>query len=60
VATLRQAFLDTYKDPQFVAEAKKARLDIQAVTGQEMEQIVAGLFKMEPKQVARLKEVLVP
>jgi hypothetical protein len=25
-----------------------------------MEQIVAGLFKMDPKQVARLKEVLVP
>lgn len=60
VATVRQAFLDTYKDPQFVAEAKKARLDLQAVTGEEMEQIVAGLFKMEPKQIARLKEVLVP
>lgn len=60
VATMRQAFLDTYKDPQFVAEAKKARLDLQAVTGQEMEQIVADLFKMDPKQVGRLKEVLVP
>ena len=60
VAVLRKAFLDTYKDPQFVAEAKKARLDIQAVTGEEMEQIVAGLFKLDPKQVARLKEVLVP
>jgi tripartite-type tricarboxylate transporter receptor subunit TctC len=60
VATVRQAFLDTYKDPAFLAEAKKARLDLEAVTGQEMEQIVAGLFKMEPKQTARLKEVLVP
>lgn len=60
LAILRQAFLDTYKDPQFVAEAKKANLDIEAVTGEEMEQIVAGLFKMDPKQVARLKEVLVP
>lgn len=60
VKILRQAFLDTYKDPQFVAEAKKANLDIQAVSGEEMEQIVADLFKMNPKEVARLKEVLVP
>jgi len=57
---LRQAFLATYKDPDFRAEAKKANMDLEAVTGQEMEQIVAGLFKLEAKQVARLKEVLVP
>ncbi|MGH7927681.1 MAG: hypothetical protein ACREQV_07790, partial [Candidatus Binatia bacterium] len=60
VATLRQAFLDTYKDPEFLAEAKKAQLDLAAVTGEEMEQVVAGIFKLDPKQVARLKEVLVP
>lgn len=60
VATLRQAFLDTYKDPEFVAEAKKAQLELGPVTGQEMEQVVAGLFKMESAELARLKEVLVP
>lgn len=60
VAILRQAFLNTYKDPQFLAEAKKARLDINPVAGQEMEEIVAGLFKMDPKEIARLKQVLVP
>ena len=60
VASLRQAFLDTYKDPEFLAEAKKGQLDLQPVTGEEMEQVVAGLFKMDPRQVARLKEVLVP
>jgi tripartite-type tricarboxylate transporter receptor subunit TctC len=60
VATMRQAFLDTYKDPEFVAEAKKAQLELEPVTGQEMEQIVAGLFKMDPTEIARLKGVLVP
>lgn len=60
VSILRQAFLNTYKDPQFLAEAKKARLDINPVPGQEMEEIVAGLFKMDPKEIARLKQVLVP
>jgi tripartite-type tricarboxylate transporter receptor subunit TctC len=60
VKILRQAFLNTYKDPELVAEAKKASLDLEAVTGEEMEQIVAGLFKLDAKQIARLKEVLVP
>jgi tripartite-type tricarboxylate transporter receptor subunit TctC len=60
VKILRQAFLDTYKDADFLAEAKKASLDLDPVTGEEMEQIVAGLFKLEAKQIARLKEVLVP
>jgi len=60
IKILRQAFLATYKDPDFRAEAKKANMDLEAVTGEEMEQIVAGLFKLEAKQVARLKEVLVP
>jgi tripartite-type tricarboxylate transporter receptor subunit TctC len=60
VKILRQAFLDTYKDAEFLAEAKKASLDLDPVTGDEMEQIVAGLFKLDAKQIARLKEVLVP
>jgi tripartite-type tricarboxylate transporter receptor subunit TctC len=60
VKMLRQAFLDTYKDAEFVAEAKKAALELDPVTGEDMEQIVAGLFKLDGKQIARLKEVLVP
>jgi tripartite-type tricarboxylate transporter receptor subunit TctC len=60
VAAMRQAFLATYKDPEFLDEAKKARLELDPVTGEEMEQVVAGLFKLDAKQVARLKEVLVP
>jgi tripartite-type tricarboxylate transporter receptor subunit TctC len=60
VKILRQAFLNTYKDGDFLAEAKKASLDLEAVTGEEMEQVVTGLFKLDAKQIARLKEVLVP
>jgi tripartite-type tricarboxylate transporter receptor subunit TctC len=60
VAILRQAFLDTYKDPEFIEEAKKARLDLDPVSGSEMAEVVGGLFKLDAKQIARLKEVLVP
>ena len=60
VQTLRKAFDDTLKDPEFLAEAKKAKLEIEPVSGEEIEGVVQGLFKIEPAFVARLKQVLVP
>ncbi|MEK7229229.1 MAG: tripartite tricarboxylate transporter substrate-binding protein [Candidatus Binatota bacterium] len=60
VQLLRKAFSETLNDPAFLAEAKKSNLDIEPVSGEEMEKVVAGLFKLEPGMVARLKDVLVP
>jgi tripartite-type tricarboxylate transporter receptor subunit TctC len=58
VQMLRQAFQETLKDPAFLAEAEKAKLTLDPVTGQELERLVAGLFSLEPAIVARLKEIL--
>jgi tripartite-type tricarboxylate transporter receptor subunit TctC len=58
VQLLRKAFLDTMKDSAFLAEAEKSSLDIDPLSGDEMEKIVAGLFKLEPSLVARLKDAL--
>jgi tripartite-type tricarboxylate transporter receptor subunit TctC len=58
VELLRKAFAETLKDAEFVADAKKSKLDIDALTGEEVEKIVAGLFKMDPGLVAQLKEIL--
>lgn len=58
VQILRKAFLDTMKDPEFLAEAAKAKLDIDPVSGEEIEKGVAGLFTLEPALVAKLKELL--
>jgi len=60
VQTLRKAFADTLKDPEFLAEAKKGNLDIEPVTGEQIETVVTDLFKLEPAWVAKLKTVLVP
>ena len=57
VQTLRQAFLDTLKDPELLADAKKARLDMEPVTAEEMRETVAGLFKLSPSLLAKLKEI---
>lgn len=55
---LRKAFADTLKDPEFVAEAKKANLDINPLSGEEVKKIVDGLFKLSPAMVAKLANIL--
>ena len=58
VDILRKAFQETLKDSDLIADAKKARLDIEPVSGEEMEKMVAGLFKLNPRMIAKLKEIL--
>lgn len=60
VQMLRRAFSDTLRDGEFLAETKKSRLDLNPVSGDEIERVVAGLFHLDPGMVARLKDVLVP
>jgi len=58
VQLLRKAFVDTMKDAEFLADAKKSRLDTQPLTGEEIEKIVAQLFKIDAAVVSQLKEIL--
>lgn len=58
VGTLRKAFTDTMADPEFLADTKKARLDINPLSGEELEKNIAGIFRLDPPLVARLKEIL--
>lgn len=60
VELLRKAFLATMKDLEFVAEMNKANLSINPLSGTEVEKIAASFFKLQPKEVARLKEILLP
>ncbi len=58
VDALRKAFNDTMKDPQFLADANKSKLDIEPLTGEELAEIVSELAKLTPSVVAKLKEAL--
>jgi tripartite-type tricarboxylate transporter receptor subunit TctC len=58
VQLLRRAFVETLKDPQFVADAEKANLGVDPVSGEEIERIIAGFFKLDPTFLAKLKEIL--
>jgi tripartite-type tricarboxylate transporter receptor subunit TctC len=55
---LRKAFMETMKDPDFLSDAKKAKLNIDPISGEEMERTVRQLFKLSPTIVDRLKEIL--
>jgi tripartite-type tricarboxylate transporter receptor subunit TctC len=58
VDTLRKAFLETLKDPEFLADAQKVKLDIEPITGEEMENKISKLFKLSSPIVNRLKDIL--
>ncbi|HKY08881.1 MAG TPA: tripartite tricarboxylate transporter substrate-binding protein [Candidatus Binatia bacterium] len=58
VQILRKAFMETMKDPDFLAEAKKANLDINPLDGAELEHNVKDILKLEAALIAKLKEIL--
>ena len=58
VNALRDAFDATMKDPAFIAEAHKSKLDLQPVSGEALQKIVADIVGTSPKVVDRLKSVL--
>lgn len=58
VHILRKAFMDTLKDLELLADARKSKQDVDPVAGEEVERIVAGLGKLSPALVFKLKEVL--
>lgn len=58
VKVLRQAFMNTLKDPQFLVEVRKSKMEVDPMFGEEMEDAVTRLFNLETAVVARLREVL--
>jgi tripartite-type tricarboxylate transporter receptor subunit TctC len=58
VTVLRNAFMKTMKDPEFLAEAAKAKLDINPLEGAELERNVRAVFNLDKALVPKAKEIL--
>jgi tripartite-type tricarboxylate transporter receptor subunit TctC len=58
VQILRKAYMDTMKDPEFLADANKAKLDLNPDDGAGLERNVKEIFDLQPSLVAKLKEIL--
>jgi tripartite-type tricarboxylate transporter receptor subunit TctC len=59
VKLLREAYAKALNDPEAVVEAKKARMDIEPTTGDELESLVKDIFGSPPDVIDRVKKVLV-
>jgi tripartite-type tricarboxylate transporter receptor subunit TctC len=58
VQLLTRAFNETLKDPDFLSDARKSNLNIDPVSGAELEKIVSNMFRLEPALLSRLNEIL--
>lgn len=58
VEMLRKAFDATMKDPEFVADAKKSRIDLEPIGGAEVQKMVGDMFNLSPALVAKLRDAL--
>jgi len=55
---LRAAFRATMQDPQFLAEAKKMKMDINPSYGEDLEKLVAKIASTTPDAVEKLKRAI--
>jgi tripartite-type tricarboxylate transporter receptor subunit TctC len=58
VAALRRAFDAAIKDPAFLTEAATAKLDIDPLSGEEVQTLVNEVSQTPPDVVARVREAL--
>ncbi|MDO9443127.1 MAG: tripartite tricarboxylate transporter substrate-binding protein [Beijerinckiaceae bacterium] len=58
VAALRRAFDATMKDPDFIAEAARAQLEIEPLTGEQIETLLAGAYAA-PKDIVQRASALI-
>ena len=60
VEVLRQAFIDTWSDPELIAESKKIGLDVAPISGTEVQDLIAKIYMTPAEVIAKAKEALIP
>ena len=60
VLALRRAFYDTLRDPKLVAEAKKMKLDVDQVSGEDVQALVAKIYASPSDLIAKTRAAIVP
>jgi len=58
VKVLREGYAKALKDPELIAEAKKARMDMESVSGEELQTLTRRLMTQPAAVVQRVKKVL--
>ena len=58
VSILQAAFMQTMKDKDFLADAQKAKLSVEPITGDDVSRIVSDYAVMKPELVNKLREIM--
>jgi tripartite-type tricarboxylate transporter receptor subunit TctC len=57
---LQEAFSAAMNDPGLLGDAEKANLEINPLTGKELEKTIHGLFTTPPALLSKLKQIIAP
>jgi tripartite-type tricarboxylate transporter receptor subunit TctC len=55
LTTLRRAFDETMKDPEFIAEAKQIDLTVGPMTGEELQKLIGGVSNLPPDLLQKVR-----
>jgi hypothetical protein len=55
---LRAAYAQSIKDPELLAEAKKARMDVDPSTGEELQALLNDILNQPREVIERVKKIL--
>jgi tripartite-type tricarboxylate transporter receptor subunit TctC len=58
VAILREAYTKAMNNPELLAEAKKARMDVELVTGEQLQALAKRVMVQPPAVMKRVKKIL--
>ena len=58
VKALRQAFDETMRDPQFIEAAKQANMEINPMSGEELQRVVERIVTPSPGVLAMVKKAI--
>ena len=58
VRELRETFARTMKDPRFLSEARKEKLEIRPLCGNRVQELLEGIFNSDGKLLVRVREIL--
>lgn len=59
VHILRNAFSKTMKDPEFLAEAKRSNLDLDPVSGGEMQKLIDSYFTLDSALIHKMQALFI-
>jgi tripartite-type tricarboxylate transporter receptor subunit TctC len=58
VRLLREAYAQSIRDPELLAEAKKSRMDVDPSTGEELQTLLNEMLNQPPEVIERVKKIL--